>query len=81
MDVIIGFITELTGEKRGPSKHYRRYNILTRDNELINGWIFATTTIDETYSGKILVTASENNSAVRIEGKISTDAGNKKLII
>ena len=35
MDAIVGFITDLTGEKRGPSKYYRRFNVLSLDNESI----------------------------------------------
>ncbi|CAF3906717.1 unnamed protein product [Rotaria sordida] len=80
MDAIIGFITELTGEKRGPSKHYRRYNVLTSDKELIEGWVFSTMEIDQTFSGNILVAAAKNNASVRLQGKLSIDANGIKTI-
>ncbi len=79
MDVLIGFISEVTGEKRGPSKHYRRYNLLTSNNDSINGWIFSSTTIEQTYAGNILLEASQNNLPVRLQGKLSTETGNTKF--
>ena len=74
MDSIIGFITDLTGEKRGPSKHYRRYNVLTVDNEIIQGWVFSSLEIDQTTSGNVLLTAANTNKSVRLQGKLSTEA-------
>ncbi|CAF4572862.1 unnamed protein product, partial [Rotaria magnacalcarata] len=63
MDAIIGFITELTGEKRGPSKHYRRFSVLTLDNEPIARWVFSTMEIDQTSSGNIFVSAAKNDTS------------------
>ncbi|CAF2203336.1 unnamed protein product, partial [Rotaria magnacalcarata] len=80
MDAIIGFITELTGEKRGPSKHYRRFNVLTLDNESIAGWVFSTMEIDQTSSGNILVRAAKNDTSVRLQGKLSTETSGTKTI-
>ncbi|CAF1542517.1 unnamed protein product [Rotaria magnacalcarata] len=62
MDAIIGFITELTGEKRGPSKHYRRFSVLTLDNEPIARWVFSTMEIDQTSSDENeLITFTQND--------------------
>ncbi|CAF1415251.1 unnamed protein product [Rotaria magnacalcarata] len=80
MDAIIGFITELTGEKRGPSKHYRRFNVLTLDNESIAGWVFSTMEIDQTSSGNILVRAAKSDTSVRLQGKLSTETNGTKTI-
>ena len=80
MDTVQGFIQDLTGEKRGPSKHYRRFNVLTLDSNTINGWIFASTTIEESYSGNILISAAQNNTPVRLQGKITTEKGNTQLL-
>ncbi|CAF2100863.1 unnamed protein product [Rotaria magnacalcarata] len=80
MDSIIGFITDLTGEKRGPSKHYRRYNVLTADNEIIQGWVFSSVEIDQTTSGNILLTAANNNTSVHLQGKLSTESNGAKTI-
>ncbi|CAF3300622.1 unnamed protein product [Rotaria sp. Silwood2] len=80
MDSIIGFITDLTGEKRGPSKHYRRYNVLTADNEIIQGWVFSSLEIDQTTSGNVLLTAAKTNKSVRLQGKLSTEANGTKTI-
>ena len=57
MAAIVGFITDLTGEKRGPSKYYRHFNVLTLDNDSIEEWVFLTIEIDQTVSGNILVKA------------------------
>src|SRR4051812_15526758 len=54
-DVITGFVTDVTGEKRGPSKHYRRFDVLTSSNERIFGWVFSTMEIDQTYAGDVLL--------------------------
>lgn len=76
MDAIIGFITDVTGEKRGPAKHYRRFNVLTEENQSIEGWIFANIDIDQTFAGNTLLTAAKNNSAVRLQGKLTTNSSN-----
>jgi hypothetical protein len=77
MDTIIGFISDLTGEKRGPAKNYRRFNLITLNNNIVNGWIFATLNIEETASGKILMEAASKNEAVAVSGKITKDEGTK----
>jgi hypothetical protein len=77
MNIINGFITELTAEKRGPKKHYRRFNLLTSEKENISGWIFSTTEIENTMAGNILLTAANNNTAVCLRGKITSDEGNQ----
>ena len=69
MDAIVGFITDLTGEKRGPSKYYRHFNVLTLDNEPIEGWVFSTIEIDQTVSGNILAKAVSDNTSVRNASK------------
>ncbi|CAF2347464.1 unnamed protein product [Rotaria sp. Silwood2] len=80
MDVITGFVTDVTGEKRGPSKHYRRFDVLTSTNERISGWVFSTTEIDQTYAGDVLLKSANKNSAVCLHGKISSDAGGTRTI-
>jgi hypothetical protein len=77
MDTIVGFINNLTGEKRGPSKNYRRFDLITLDNNIINGWIFANMDIEETASGKILIEAASKNLAVTVTGKKTMDEGIK----
>ncbi|CAF1342336.1 unnamed protein product [Rotaria sordida] len=80
MDVITGFVTDVTGEKRGPSKHYRRFDVLTSTNERISGWVFSTMEIDQTYAGDVLLKSANKNSAVCLHGKISSDAGGIRTI-
>ncbi|CAF1325321.1 unnamed protein product, partial [Rotaria sp. Silwood1] len=80
MDVITGFVTDVTGEKRGPSKHYRRFDVLTSKNERISGWIFSTMEIDQTYAGDVLFKSVNKNLAVCLHGKISSDAGGARTI-
>lgn len=75
MDFVIGFVTELTGEKRGPRKNYRRFNIITLDNINIGGWIFSSMAIEDTVSGKILLQAVETDRAVRIRTKVLIEEG------
>lgn len=76
MDTIVGFVTELTGEKRGPKKNYRRFNVLTSEKESIQAWIFASMEIETTTAGNILIQSSNNNRPVSLHGKISTDESN-----
>lgn len=75
MDTLIGFITELTAEKRGPAKRYRRFNFNTLNQQNISGWVFSTIDIEDTASGKIILQAAKNNSAVQIYGKLTQEQG------
>ena len=75
MDAIVGFITELTGEKRGPKINYRRFNVITSDNIIIAGWVFSSIDIEDTNSGKILLQAAKDNLAVRLQGRITEEEG------
>ncbi len=77
MDIVTGFVTELTAEKRGPKKHYRRFNILTTEKEIIPGWIFSLTEIENTIAGNILLAAANSNTAISLRGKITSDESNQ----
>lgn len=76
MDMITGFIIDITAEKRGPKKNYRRFNLLTPQEENISGWVFSTTDIQDTMAGNILLTAANNNVAISLRGKLTSDEGN-----
>ncbi|CAM4850143.1 unnamed protein product [Rotaria magnacalcarata] len=41
MENITGYIVDLAGEKRGPVKFYKRFTIITTEQEKISGWIFS----------------------------------------
>jgi hypothetical protein len=75
MDTIIGFVNDLTGEKRGPKKYYRRFNLIKVDNTILTAWVFCITTIEETNAGKILLEAAKNNLPVQLSGKITQEQG------
>ncbi|CAF1368368.1 unnamed protein product, partial [Adineta steineri] len=50
VNVVIGLVTELTGEKRGEVKYFRRFQLIKPDEEIISGWVFSTMSIEETMS-------------------------------
>ncbi|CAF1086102.1 unnamed protein product [Adineta steineri] len=80
VNVVIGLVTELTGEKRGEVKYFRRFQLIKPDEEIISGWVFSTMSIEETMSGKILLSAEKNKSAVRLEGTLTKDEANRQTI-
>jgi hypothetical protein len=77
MDSTTGFISDVTGEKRGPKKNYRRFNVITTERATIAGWIFASFDIEDTAAGKVLLQAAHSNRAVRLRGKLTTEEGKK----
>lgn len=72
---LIGIVTDVTGEKRGPSKHYRKFNLITTNNETVSGWVFADILIEDTYAGQQLLKAQNSKKSVRLNGKIENDQG------
>ncbi len=73
-EYIVGFVTDLSGEKRGPMKNYRRFNFVTTTDQNMSGWIFASVRIEETESGKNLIHSYQAKKAIRINGKITNES-------
>ena len=75
METLTGFIIDLTDERRGPVKFYKRFTMITTNKENVSGWIFSSNAIEETTAGNVLSEAVKKQSEVTIKGKISTEAG------
>lgn len=75
-EAMVGFISEISGEKRGPSKYYRRFIFIASNNETFDGWIFGDTSIEETSAGKLLMHAHDTKRTVRLYGAINEEQGN-----
>ncbi|CAF1383715.1 unnamed protein product [Adineta steineri] len=80
MNTVIGFVTEVMDEIRGPFENYRRFQLMNVDKEIISGSVFSKMTIEKTSSGTILLSAEKNKSAVRLVGELSNDEDNQQTI-
>ncbi|CAF4272553.1 unnamed protein product [Rotaria magnacalcarata] len=74
MEHITGCIVDLTDEKQGPVKFYKRFTIITTEQEKISGWIFSSTSFHETTIENTLTEVIKEQTAVTIKGKITTEA-------
>ncbi|CAF1387273.1 unnamed protein product [Rotaria magnacalcarata] len=74
MEHITGCIVDLTDEKQGPVKFYKRFTIITTEQEKISGWIFSSTSFHETTIENTLTEVIKKQTAVTIKGKITTEA-------
>ncbi|CAF1347984.1 unnamed protein product [Rotaria magnacalcarata] len=80
MENITGYIVDLTDEKRGPVKFYKRFTIITTEQEKISGWIFSSTSFHETTIENTLTEVIKKQTAVTIKGKITTETGDKRIM-
>ena len=75
METLTGYIVDLTDEKRGPVKFYKRFTIITTEKEHISGWIFSSTPLEQTTTGNLLIEVAKKQTAVTMKGKISSETG------
>ncbi|CAF1352703.1 unnamed protein product [Rotaria magnacalcarata] len=75
MENITGYIVDLTDEKQGPVKFYKRFTIITTEQEKISGWIFSSSSFHETTIENTLTEVIKKQTAVTIKGKITNETG------
>jgi hypothetical protein len=75
METLTGYLIDLTDEKRGPVKYYKRFSIITTDEEHVSAWIFSSISFEQTTVGNVLLQAVSKQTPVTIKGKINIETG------
>lgn len=74
-DSIVGYITNLSKENK-KNKFYLKFSMQSRNEQVIDGWIFSNTSgILSTPLGNALTDSLKNHSGLRLWGTLEEDKG------